>query len=223
MEGDVAEWPDDFSKYLVDRIRSPQDFGPLVKPSWLESDVQRFGVVVRLYGRAQRPMPCFIEPEEPPWPLDPLAFAQFFEVPLSIEPEPIFEFHVAYRGSFEAMAGRAGLELSELPNDSVLAALEARLSKFLQPMAAAGMAAPSAGTTVRYLPFEVHTATSGLRVHMTPMYKMTPRVFGGTLSTPVKGSILPGTWRFGVDGPVPLTWDTANFGVPPLTRATLPF
>jgi hypothetical protein len=74
------------------------------------------------------------------------------------------------------------------------------------------------------LPFKVFTQKNSLRVRYTMAYFPdldNPGVFGAP-SSPVNGSITPGKWIFGTDGPdTHLRWDSGKFEVPPLGEARL--
>jgi hypothetical protein len=75
------------------------------------------------------------------------------------------------------------------------------------------------------LGFTVETSSLGLRVHYSPTYLFKQwDVFGNTLTTPVHGRILPGSYVFGVmgSGMREPRFSDAIFHVPPQNHAHLP-
>jgi|FLYL01.1.fsa_nt_gi hypothetical protein len=72
------------------------------------------------------------------------------------------------------------------------------------------------------LRLKVVTHRHGLRVHYSPAYFFNPWNVFGSPTSPVYGWIHPGRYMFGAMGPrFPLTFDPANFDIPPCTEARL--
>jgi|SRR5271163_5118341 len=128
------------------------------------------------------------------------------------------------------------VELVFSPMSNVLENVRKRLTKFLsvrsnedeapEPMRARAVGAAPSGFTQPpnpYLPFEVHTRESGLRVHYSPAYFLDWSHVFGTPTTPSNGWIMPGRYKFGgmrMNGDF-LVDNSANFDIPPLSEAHL--
>lgn len=83
-------------------------------------------------------------------------------------------------------------------------------------------AASSTNANNPYLPFEVRTQSTGLRIHYTKSFLLTYDDVFGAPSTPVKGWILPGIHRFaGVDSSGRMHFDGGLFATPPVDGAVL--
>jgi hypothetical protein len=77
------------------------------------------------------------------------------------------------------------------------------------------------GYTSTGLKFRVVTQTRGLRVHYSPSYFISWKVFGAPTS-PVEGWIQPGQYKFGAVGTnYAFRYDPADFEIPPRTEAIL--
>jgi hypothetical protein len=62
--------------------------------------------------------------------------------------------------------------------------------------------------------YTVHSQAEGYRIHWTYQFWLSPVVFGRKLSTPVKGYLSHGCYRFGGNkGANPITWDDGNHTV----------
>lgn len=84
-----------------------------------------------------------------------------------------------------------------------------------------GAGSQGPGYTTTGLKFRVVTQTRGLRVHYSPSYFMSWRVFGAPTS-PVDGWIQPGQYKFGAVGTnYSFRYDSADFEIPPRTEAIL--
>jgi hypothetical protein len=84
-----------------------------------------------------------------------------------------------------------------------------------------GAGSQGPGYTSAGLKFRVVTETRGLRVHYTPSYFISWRVFGAPTS-PVDGWIQPGQYKFGAVGTnYTFRYDSADFEIPPRTEAIL--
>jgi hypothetical protein len=166
---------DDFIGGVRERSYGRRIFTPPGGPERsLEDDVLIFGSTIRLYAEHERRMPCFIEAAQPAFPIDPLIPAN--DLDLRLDPSDLLAFPERYRDDLHAMGRRSGFYYDELPTDVVLYALQARLTSFLQPLAAAGMGPPTGAAKTYYLAFDVHTKTPGLRVYLTKQYKFSPGV-----------------------------------------------
>lgn len=74
-----------------------------------------------------------------------------------------------------------------------------------------------------HLHFTLRSAQRGYRVHSTPLYWMSPTVFGSARSTPVKGYLPPGIYRFGGDHATrspSITWDNGQHSVTPANTSS---
>ncbi len=67
------------------------------------------------------------------------------------------------------------------------------------------------------LSFEVHTRLSGKTVYYSPAYFLNPNLVFGHPSTPVRGSLPPGRYVFGIDR----TFAPDEYDIPPSTSATV--
>src|SRR5262249_23590188 len=84
----------------------------------------------------------------------------------------------------------------------------------------AAVATTSGLSSSPYLPFTVHTRTSGLDIEQAPAYFLTWTFFGGP-TTPKDGFILPGLYRFrGQDAQGNYRYDPKKFKIPPLPYAS---
>jgi hypothetical protein len=73
-----------------------------------------------------------------------------------------------------------------------------------------------------YLPFTVETLTSGLRIHYSNTFAINFNHVFGAVTTPLKGWILPGTYRFaGMDRMGNFLYDRSTFSTPPDRTANL--
>ena len=73
-----------------------------------------------------------------------------------------------------------------------------------------------------YLPFTVHTQTSGLRIHYSKTFALNFNSVLGAPTTPVKGWILPGIHKFaGMDSRGRMRYDKGTFTTPPDFSASL--
>jgi len=83
-------------------------------------------------------------------------------------------------------------------------------------------AASSAQVNNPYLPFTVHTNTSGLRIHYSKTFAINFNNVFGAPTTPLNGWILPGIHKFaGMDGSGNFYYDSASFTTPPDFSAQL--
>jgi hypothetical protein len=60
---------------------------------------------------------------------------------------------------------------------------------------------------------EVHSTQSGWQVIYSPAYLSRQNALGGP-STPVKGYVSPGTYRFGIAKPGEVMWDQTHWNIP---------
>jgi|ERR1700674_145568 len=73
-----------------------------------------------------------------------------------------------------------------------------------------------------YLPFTVHTRTSGLRIHYSKTFALNFNTVFGAPTTPLKGWILPGIHKFaGMDSSGRMRYDKGTFSTPPDFSAKL--
>jgi hypothetical protein len=83
-------------------------------------------------------------------------------------------------------------------------------------------AAASGHANNPYLPFTVHTRTSGLRIHYSKTFALNFNFVLGAPTTPVKGWILPGIHKFaGMDSRGRMRYDKGTFATPPDFSANL--
>jgi hypothetical protein len=83
-------------------------------------------------------------------------------------------------------------------------------------------AAASGQTNNPYLPFTIHTRTSGLRIHYSKTFALNFNTVFGAPTTPLKGWILPGIHKFaGMDSRGRMRYDKGTFSTPPDFSATL--
>ncbi len=69
-----------------------------------------------------------------------------------------------------------------------------------------------------HLHFTVRSKKRGYRIHSTPLYWMSPTVFGDRFSSPVSSYLTPGLYRIGgerADKPTGIVWDTGTHNVTP--------
>lgn len=73
------------------------------------------------------------------------------------------------------------------------------------------------------LNLKVSTRASGLQVLYAPAFFVSLQtVFGNSLSTPVVGTIIPGTYVFGAQGTsTPATFEKAMYAIPPTTHVNM--
>lgn len=73
-----------------------------------------------------------------------------------------------------------------------------------------------------YLPFTVHTRTSGLRIHYSKTFALNFNTVFGAPTTPLRGWILPGIHKFaGMDSRGRMRYDKGTFSTPPDFSAKL--
>jgi hypothetical protein len=83
-------------------------------------------------------------------------------------------------------------------------------------------AAASGPSNNPYLPFMVHTRTSGLRIHYSKAFALNFNPVLGAPTTPVSGWILPGIHKFaGMDAKGRMHYDRGTFSTPPDFSAQL--
>ena len=83
-------------------------------------------------------------------------------------------------------------------------------------------AAASSQANSPYLPFTVHTQTSGLRIHYSNTFAINFNNVFGAPTTPLKGWILPGIHKFaGMDNSGNFHYDKGTFTTPPDYSARL--
>lgn len=83
-------------------------------------------------------------------------------------------------------------------------------------------AAGSARANNPYLPFTVHTKTSGLRIHYSKTFAINFNNVFGAPTTPINGWIMPGIHKFaGIDGNGSFHYDPGSFTTPPDFSAQL--
>ena len=74
-----------------------------------------------------------------------------------------------------------------------------------------------------HLHYTIKSVRSGFRVHSTPLYWMSPTVFGDKRTSPVSGYLTPGLYRFGGDHPNNsdgIRWDSGQHTVSPTTKSS---
>lgn len=74
-----------------------------------------------------------------------------------------------------------------------------------------------------HLHYTIRSKRSGFRVHSTPLYWMSPTVFGGKPTSPVSAYLTPGLYRFGGDHPSHsnrIIWDLGQHRVSPTNKST---
>jgi hypothetical protein len=79
-----------------------------------------------------------------------------------------------------------------------------------------------------HLHFTLASKSRGYRVHSTPLYWMNPEVFGESKSTPVRGYLPPGVYRFGGDNQhktgqtnAGIVWDAGQHRVSPTNSKSI--
>ncbi len=121
-------------------------------------------------------------------------------------------------------AERIGMRCVPMPVPRARRSFAALLAEFLKTRLEAALSGPpgdGAGQATPDLPgldVTVYTQQPGLQIYYAPRYyPATALVFGGTLSTPVRGYLLPRIYIFGAEGPnLPLSFETkAPWKIPP--------
>lgn len=123
-------------------------------------------------------------------------------------------------GSFGRIDGLHSVELVWIPPLHALSQLRHRMVEF----AVVRYSAQEPGTIPTAVPFAVHAQHPGQRVHYSPSYFLNPQGAPfGSGSSPAKGLLSPGLYKFGVseDSPRPVHWDFADWNVPGVEVAHL--
>jgi hypothetical protein len=185
--------------------------------SGAEADMDRYGQQLRYFRRHDNLyMPCMRFPEQVPWPID-LSWVGDWD-------DPDVWFANRTDGSLQELlkiGNQSQADVSFFLPADVLDFLTTRLTQFAQDFTNGngriGEGSPQA------LAIRVHTKRNGLRVHYAPAYLMRLDTVFGYPTTPVRGPMTPGRWKFGAmgnDDQYP-TWDMADFEIPPIVDVHL--
>ncbi len=187
----------------------------------VEADAAAFDHQYNVFREYSLPFPCLTDGRSDPIPLDMTPVVGSVIGVYSVRhPEDVEWSLRRLSENGDHFEERTGLWYTEPHPDEARSFFRNRLVRFLFGRIRSDTgrrAAPAPG-----LVFRVGTQRSGLRIHYTPAYFFTEKRTFGAPTSPVEGWIQPGLYRFGAVGPeFPLTFDPAEFEIPPLTEAWL--
>jgi len=194
----------------------------------VESTVEELDVSLVLAERSGVPFPCIVDEEGAVpiigTPTDPRRY------PYPPFPAPFPFYYRDYFEQFSEQLSSLGKFTWSDPRE-VPKMILAPLTKFLtvrfgwiakNPEFRSLGAAASGQANNPYLPFTVHTHTSGLRIHYSKTFALNFNSVLGAPTTPVKGWILPGIHKFaGMDSRGRMRYDKGTFTTPPDFSASL--
>ena len=187
----------------------------------VESDVDRFGSQLRFCIEDGLSFPCLRLRGGDPLPLD-WTFGA--DIPSSDRDSAHRILHCSFdhldRRAIEGLfADESGFELIYNEPEEVKGFFGHRLIQFLTSRF---KSSKSTQATLG-LTFKVVTSSTGLRIHYSHAYQLSPKRVFGSPTSPVTGYIQPGRYIFGVAGAGLSSpkFSDAEFDIPPSTQADL--
>lgn len=194
-----------------------EELAPVVR------DVESFQRQHAHHARRDQPMACLGQPGAEPAPVDLTSLiGEFYRQDLFSAGE-LARLGPRLERLLMDMAERSGLTYSEHRPADAFSLFRSGLQRFLRPAAKAKRQKTTNALEVPVTyQVKVHTQGSGLRVYSSPAYWWSLNTYFGGPTTPARGSLRAGWWRFGVEGEdLPKTMDDAVLVVPDGTEVYL--